>query len=295
MRSGQKPGGYTEGVMGFNHKGPVLAGVDGSAYALDAVDYAARLAARHGRALRLVHAFVWPMLGVATGPPQGVAPDEPGGAGLKGQAEAWLDEAAARAAAAAPDVTVTTEITPGAPGAVLLAASAEAGALVVGSRGLGGFGALLLGSVSTQLASYARCPVVVVREAQAPEGPVVVGVDGSAPAEAAVGFAFAEAAARGASVVAVHGGDEKDGGYTRHLLAEALGGWAARYAEVDYTTRFVAEKPAKALVAASEEAGLLVVGSRGRGGFKGLLLGSVSQAAVQYARCPVAVVREDGA
>ncbi|MEV0648009.1 universal stress protein [Phytomonospora sp. NPDC050363] len=268
--------------MSLSRGGPVVVGVDGSECSQLAVDFAAREAAWHERELRIVHAFIWPLMRVPTGT-----------AGLREQAEKWLSEAAGSAASTAPGVIVTTAVVTGAAGAVLLDAARTAGMLVVGSRGLGGFGRLLLGSVGSQAASYAPCPVVIVRDAPSPDGPVFVGVDGSAPSEAAVGFAFAEAEVRKAPLVAVHGFGGEVSDYERHLLAESLGGFAGRYPEVSLDIRFVDGEPAKALLAASEEASLLVVGSRGRGGFKGLLLGSVSQAAVQHAACPVAVLRPE--
>lgn len=266
--------------MSLSRRGPVIVGVDGSECSLIAVDFAAREAAWHERELRLVHAFIWPMMRVPAGT-----------AGLREQAEGWLRDAAESALAAAPGVIVATDLITGAPGAVLLDAGRTAGLLVVGSRGLGGFGGLLLGSVGAQAAAYAPCPVVIVREAPTPEGPVVVGVDGSAASEAAVGFAFAEASVRKAPLVAVHGADGEVSDYERHLLAESLGGFSVRFPEVALDIRYVDGKPATALLKASEGASLLAVGSRGRGGFKRLLLGSVGQAAVQHASCPVAVVR----
>lgn len=257
-----------------------MVGVDGSEHSLIAVDFAAREAGWHERELRIVHAFIWPIMRVPTGT-----------AGLRQQAEGWLRDAAERGMSTAPGVIVTTGLITGAAGAVLLDAASTAGLLVVGSRGLGGFGRLLLGSVGAQAASYAPCPVVIVREAPAPDGPVVVGVDGSAASEAAVGFAFAEAAVRKAPLVAVHGVDGEVGDYERHLLAESLGGFASRFPEVALDIRYSEQRAPDALLEASKGASLLAVGSRGRGGFKGLLLGSVSQAAVQYAACPVAVIR----
>ncbi|HEX5568137.1 MAG TPA: universal stress protein, partial [Streptomyces sp.] len=144
--------------------------------------------------------------------------------------------------------------------------------------------------------------------------PVLVGVDGSPGGEAALGFAFAEASLRGAPLVALHtwnnwtgpvsgGPDEPlplvyDVDMLRdeeeRVLVEALSGWQAEYPDVTVHRRLVQGRARPALIEASGSAQLLVVGARGRGGFSGLLLGSVSQAVLQHAHCPVAVVRNLG-
>lgn len=266
--------------MTLTRSGPVTVGIDGSGDALEAVEFAARAAVSHDRRLRIVHAYIWPLMRT----PVGVS-------GMREQAETWLRDASAHAEAAAPGVMSDTELVTGAAGAVLLAESRACALLVLGSRGLGGFGGLLLGSVGTQLASYSEAPVVIVRSGGTASGPVVVGVDGSEPAEAAAGLAFEMAAAAGVGVLAVHVDEGAVGGYDRHRLAESLGGYAGRHPDVPVETRHAPGRPAQALVECSEGASLLVVGSRGRGGFKGLLLGSVSQAVVTHASCPVMVVR----
>ncbi|GLZ77740.1 universal stress protein [Actinorhabdospora filicis] len=266
--------------MTLTRSGPVTVGIDGSGDALEAVEFAARAAVSHDRRLRIVHAYIWPLMRT----PVGVS-------GMRDQAEQWLRDAAAHATASAPGVTSDTEIVTGSAGAVLVAESRACALLVLGSRGLGGFGGLLLGSVGTQLASHAEAPVVIVRSGGTPGGPVVVGVDGSEPAEEAVGLAFDMAAASGVGVLAVHADDGDVSNYDRHLLAESLGGYAGRYPDVPVEARHASGRAAQALVECSAGASLLVVGSRGRGGFKGLLLGSVSQAAVTHASCPVMVVR----
>ncbi|MQS37876.1 universal stress protein, partial [Streptomyces katsurahamanus] len=152
---------------------------------------------------------------------------------------------------------------------------------------------------------------LVVRGRPDPAGPVLLAVDGSPQAEAAVGFAFAEASLRGAELVALHawsgwtGRGDDDPGHPQNLvddagrlgdteervLAEALAGWQAKYPDVTVRRDLVRKSARQALIEASEEAQLLVVGARGRGGFTGLLLGSVSQAVLHHAHCPVAVVR----
>jgi nucleotide-binding universal stress UspA family protein len=137
---------------------------------------------------------------------------------------------------------------------------------------------------------------------------VVVGVDGTPVGEAAIAFAFAEASARGADLVAVHawtdllletafaaGAAALD--FTpleqeaEALLGERLAGWQEKYPEVRVTRQVSRERASRALLRCAEDAALVVVGSRGRGGFRGLLLGSTSQHLLHHAPCPVAVVR----
>ena len=187
--------------------------------------------------------------------------------------------------------------------------------LVVGSRGLGGFTGLLLGSTGIQLATHSVCPVVVVRPpddaatAGAEAGRVVVGVDGSPASEAAVAFAFEQAAWRGVGLTAVMAwdmayldvpgrvGSIPEGVLTagqeaaQASLGESLAGWREPYPDIDVRARTDMGNAARVLLDASPGACLLVMGSRGRGGFGSLLLGSVSHAVLHHAHCPVAVVR----
>lgn len=201
--------------------------------------------------------------------------------------------------------------------ASLLAAADTARLVAVGSRGLGGFSGLLVGSVAAALASHARCPVVVVRgpseEEPPPQtGPVVVGVDGSADSERALGFAFATAAEMGEPLVAVHAWTEVgvDGAWSllaapadhtkvtevkRRLLAEQVTAWREKFPAVAVTERVVRDRPVRGLLAVAAElhARLLVVGSRGQGPATGMMLGSTSWSLLHHAECPVAVVRRD--
>ncbi len=211
-----------------------------------------------------------------------------------------------RARAVAPSVRVTTTLLAGEPVMRLLSRAAGARLLVVGNRGLGGFGSLLLGSVGLRVAAHAPCPVVVVRGSGTGGGPVVVGVDGSAESDRAVTEAFREAAARSTSVLAVHAwflplriGDPMGGGYPelvgeaeragRLLVDKALTMTRERHPDVPVEVRLLDGSPAGALVEASHDAALVVVGSRGAGALRGLLLGSVAQALLHHAACPVLV------
>jgi nucleotide-binding universal stress UspA family protein len=284
----------------------VVAGVDGSECSLQAVRWAAAEAARRHVPLRLVAAHAWPAGGLIGDPGLGVDYR----AVLRDVVLGHLAAAAADALQVAPGLEVEQVEVTGYPVPVLLGDSGSAEMVVLGDRGLGGFTGLLIGSVAVAASAHAACPVVVVRGPE-PDGvtplaePVVVGVDGSPTSEAAVAFAFEEASLRRVPLVAVHvwrdvlvdatmaplldwDAIESD---EREVLAERLAGWSAKYPDVPVRRSVIRDRPGHALVEESGRAQLVVVGSRGRGGFHGLLLGSVSQALLHHAHCPVAVVR----
>jgi nucleotide-binding universal stress UspA family protein len=191
--------------------------------------------------------------------------------------------------------------------AVLRECSHTATLVIVGDRGLGGFTGLLIGSAAVQLAAHATCPVIVTRGTADPAAAVLLGVDGSPANDPAVGFAFEEAALRDVSLTALHTwthpvstgpGDmlpqvydvaEVDADEAR-VLAEALAGWHDKYPDVVVHRALIHGGARQALIHATGRAQLVVVGTRGRGGFTGLLLGSVSQAILHHAPCPVAIV-----
>lgn len=191
---------------------------------------------------------------------------------------------------------------------VLLEAAEDASLLVVGSRGHGQVAGLVAGSVSQHVARHARCPVVVARPVAHPAASrIVVGVDGSGGSDAALEFACRRAELTGEDVVVVHGWrDSRATGTTRReipdefmqriseeerLLAESLAGAQADHPDVHLEPEAIPVVAWRALADASAAASLVVVGSRGRGAFSGMLLGSVSQQVLQHAQCPVAVVR----
>ncbi|WP_030591043.1 universal stress protein [Streptomyces anulatus] len=301
--------------------GLVVVGVDGSESSFAAVEAAAREARARGVGLRVVHALVWPVTYVLPRPspggtsPLGPPPMDPSEDALRKMAEGLVAEAVGRARAESTDVEVSHAVVTGEPLTVLEAESRAAELVVVGSRGLGGFGGLLAGSTAVHLVAHGRCPVLVVREQPRADGPVVLGVDGSAAGEPAVDFAFATAERRKAPLVALHAWttwnaplpapQDASAPYANPpgalaeeeetLLSEALAGYRARYPDVVVERRVVHGRTREALIDASRSAQLMVVGARGRGGFAGLLLGSVSQAVLHHAHCPVAVVRAAGA
>jgi nucleotide-binding universal stress UspA family protein len=287
---------------------PVLVGVDGSESALDAVRWGALEARRRRTALRLITSFAYGPDNVIAMPALGdQVRDE-----LVAGARHRLADAVGVAEQTGPGLEDTADVLTGYPIGVLLDQAAQAQLLVLGSRGLGGLTGLLLGSVAVGTAAHAPCPVVVVRGASGPETasrPVVVGVSGTRNSEAALAFAYDVAAARDVPLVALHAWVDVDiaPGPTPVVdwtalaereearLGEQLSGWAEKHPEVQVRRVLVRNGAAKALVELSSDAQLVVVGSRGRGTFTGLVLGSVSHAVLHRSHCPVAVVRPDTA
>jgi nucleotide-binding universal stress UspA family protein len=226
--------------------------------------------------------------------------------------EAVLAAAADLARHIAPGVDVTTDLRVGGAAPTLIDASTDAAMIVVGSRGRGRFTGTILGSVSVQVSAQARCPTIVVREPAPLAGPVVVGVDDSEPARAALTFAFAEAHRLGTEVVAVHAWSPPlptgpaeatvtaladEGGRTRYrqaaqqTLTDALTASREQHPDVHVDERLTEAGPVGALLEAATDPAMIVVGSRGHGTFTGLLLGSTSQLVLHHATCPVAVTR----
>jgi nucleotide-binding universal stress UspA family protein len=195
------------------------------------------------------------------------------------------------------------------PVSTLVNLSKQAQMVVVGRRGQNTLSRVLLGSVSNGLLHHAHCPVAVIHDpvGSAPKPanlPVVVGVDGSPASELATEMAFDEASRRGVDLVALHAYRDADIPQVLNVqwsgdhpippqaLADRLTGWLERYPDVTIHPRIVCDNPARHLLVESESAQLVVVGSRGRGGFAGMLLGSVSTAVAHAANVPVIVARQ---
>jgi nucleotide-binding universal stress UspA family protein len=284
----------------------VLVAVDGSPASRVAVDWAAREAALHRRPLSIVHVVESPA--VRMWPEVPMPPELVARAQRKGRE--FLDAAVetARQATAAEPIAVTTEMITAGVVPSLIDLSKDADMIVVGCRGLGAVGRRLLGSVSWGLVHHAKCPVAVIHDEdplmpQPAKAPVVVGVDGSPASEAATAVAFDEASRRGVELVAVHvwsdftvyelPGFEWQAAQAQaqETLGERLSGYQERYPDVTVRRTVYMDRPAKKLLEHSESAQLTVLGSHGRGGFAGMLLGSVSAAVAESARMPVLVVR----
>ena len=194
---------------------------------------------------------------------------------------------------------VRADLATGSAAYVLCERSPDADMVVVGGRGHSELPGLRLGSVAWQVAGHAAGRVVVVRgawrPANQPPGPVVVGADGSAAGQAAVVFAFEEAALRDVPLVAVCAladapGRLSESRQVQEDFEDLMAREAKEHAEVSVTHRVLAGAPRSALLAAAADAQLLVVGARGRGGLDEMSLGSIAQAVLHYAPCPVGVV-----
>lgn len=263
---------------------PVIAGVDGSDYAITAAEWAAVEAGRREAPLRLV-----------------AVNDDPA------RAE-YVDKALQNAfehCRARTESEVTGETIPGHPTEELLRCSKRAQLLVLGSRGHGQFAYALLGSVSSTVATRAACPVVVVRGAPATTGPVVVGIDGSPVSHEALRFAFDAADRLSTELIVVETWHEegllavplvpedreKVQHEINHSLTEQIAGYRETYPGVPVRAMAQHGHPVATLKDTARDAQLLVVGHRGRGGFPGLYLGSVASGVLHHALCPVAVVR----
>ncbi|MBC3193447.1 universal stress protein [Pseudonocardia sp. C8] len=273
----------------------VVVGVDGSQPSLDAVRWAAREAAEQHADLLLVHAFdVAGLYADSAAAPMLDDVEER----LREEADEILGAARDAAAEIAPGVSVRTRTAREAPAAALIEESRTALLVALGHAGHGALG-YALGSVTLTVASHAECPVVVVR-GTVQEGPVVVGVDNGPLSETALAHAFAAASAHHTGLVALHAWhDGKSpalraaGAFDRLLeaeeraLAERLAGWSDRYPDVAVERVIERSEPGRALAEHSKAARLVVVATRGRGGFTGLLLGSTGLSLIQRAHCPV--------
>ncbi|MCG8915546.1 universal stress protein [Actinokineospora sp. PR83] len=279
---------------------PVVVGVDGSPYARQALDWAIAEAVGTNRPLRVVHAFVWSLLGVPDRPTK-TAPH----GGLRADAQQLLDAALAHARSTAPGVEVTGAFPTATAAGALVEESANAAMVVVGARGLGAVGRLLLGSTSDQVAAHARCPVVVVGQEQGGTGGVVVGVDGSPSSAGTLAFAATEAARLGVALTAtmvvpslipgdheVQVRDEHDAPLHAAQLAAATEPLHTEFPDVPVHLSLLGGHPGRVLTQTAADARLLVVGARGHGGFTALPLGGTGRYALHHAHCPTAVVRE---
>jgi nucleotide-binding universal stress UspA family protein len=275
--------------------GSIVAGYDGSAEAAAAIHWAAQQAELRGCPLHVVHVSMWPLLTHRLGPVPGVADS-----GLERSAQAILEEGVSHAHAAAPGVDVQGTLLHGLPASYLAEISAGQEMVVVGSRGLGGFLGLLVGSVSLELAATASCPVAVIRPDLHPGGPIVVAVDASG-SPTALEDACALASATQARLTAVHvlhvpaGYAQRNGPDAEAAAGEVLHAALHRartlapYVAVEGRVLTDASVP-HAILKASDDARMLVVGTKGHG-FLRETIGSTAHAVLHHARGPVLISR----
>lgn len=290
----------------------IVVGVDGSAASNTAVAWAAQDATLRHLPLTLVHMVnaavpMWPEMPMSMGM---AAWQEEDGRQVLEQAV----KIAEQAMQAHREITIHSELRWSPPVPTLVELSAEAELVVLGSYGRGAVARAVLGSVGSALLRRAKCPVAVVRDqdpaaadpahpAQLQQAPVVVGIDGSPVSERATAIAFDEASRRGVELKAVHAWSDVEvvdlpgldwstvKGEAEQTVAERLAGWQERYPDVTVHRLVVCDRPARELIDQAQTAQLVVLGSHGRGGFTGMLLGSVSNAVVHSVRTPVIVAR----
>lgn len=284
----------------------IVVGVDGSSASRDALRWAIEEARIWDGAVEAVHVWSYPVMTYMPGivPPPTFARED-----LEAEARHVLDTTVdALTGDVAPGLPLERVVVEGSAAKLLIERSRQADMLVVGHRGYGGFTGLLLGSVAEQCAVHAGCPSVITRPMEQAPGPgrptrVVVGVDGSEPGRRALHWAAEEAQRRGADLEVVHAWHPPIQPLGLVLPAEDRGSSEANgKAVLDAAMSAVGTRPtvvepllieglaARSLLQVSAGAGLLVVGSRGRGGFAGLLLGSVSSQVLHHARCPLVLV-----
>jgi nucleotide-binding universal stress UspA family protein len=284
----------------------VVVGLDPAPSGKAALEFAAAVALRRRRPLHVVHAFT----------PTQHDPTASFGWMLDAERvvqdaeQRLVEETIEKLGVQCPGIEVSVRLESGSAAEALIEESKRAQLVVVGSRGSGGFTGLAVGSTSMHVASLAHCPVVVVpaaAEGQIARLGIVVGVDGSELSETAIEFAFQMASETDQDLVAVHAWHQParlEPGVMQPLvydpalvndeervaMAESMARWSEKYPDVAVEHRVVRDHPVHALVEAADNARLLVVGSRGRGALRRLLLGSVSHGVLHHATGPVAVV-----
>jgi nucleotide-binding universal stress UspA family protein len=289
----------------------VVVGVDDSDAATSAAHWAADEASRRHCELRVVHAFTLP---ASAGYPEFSADSDDLPEVMRRDGEVLLDRVATDLRRRNPGLTVTTRLVYERTSVALRSESAGALLTVVGSGGESRLSGALLGSVTLAVASTGPAPVAIVHlgDRDRTTGPVVVGIDGTATSEDAVGFAFHEASIRRVELLAVHVWNdlvmpgshrlqnplldpERIRQQEREVLAERMAGWADKYPDVPVRQILEKGRAVPSLLGHARQAQLLVVGSHGRGGFAGMLLGSTSHALIIHCAVPVVVVRSDAA
>ena len=274
---------------------PVIAGTDGSQESMRAVEWAAREATLRKATLRIVAIPVLPQRMI----PSPVTPEAVAGMVERSMRRA-LAAAAQEAVTLEPDLAIETQLLDGVPARVLVEAAAEASMLVLGSRGAGGFSAMILGSVSRYVATHAAVPVVVAREETlATHREIVVGVRDPAQSDAALGFGFEEAELRQARLLAVHAWSWSGPGHTEvpaeqnSQLESAVTAWREKFPEVEARWEVVHGHPGRVLAGLSARADLVVLGRHAPGDSDAPGVGSVTHAVLSHAHGPMISVPGD--
>lgn len=289
----------------------LIVGIDGSRESEAAMAWALEEAARRQLEVELIYSLAVPVVSDA----YGMVMTRPDIEELTDFSENLLVAAQASARNMAPEVTVSARMASGPPAAVLIEASKHAEGLVVGTRGLGAISGKLIGSVSVRLAAKSYCPVFIVppewRERPAPDGSVLVGVDGSEHSDAALRLALEEARSRGIGVTVLSAYhvpwlarpvepkliaefEESERWLADQTITESLDRVKGHaYSDVPIERVTVKAQPADALVEHSRNAVLTVVGTRGRRSLSRAILGSVSRALMQESQRPIAVVHKE--
>jgi nucleotide-binding universal stress UspA family protein len=280
----------------------VVVGYDKSPNSERALREAARAAEAGGRTLTIVHAFRWlpPITPIAV-------PTDDAEKACRKAAQQVVEDAAAIVRSRHPGLKVEARAVDGSAASVLTDVSHDAGLLVVGNRGHGGFTGLLLGSVSIRVLTAAACPVIVVRGESRPTlDRILAGVDIDGPCDEQLAFAFSAAAQRGASLAVLHLWDEPwflaynrpgaaedtaaiEADRTARLAA-VVACWQAKFPDVPVTQKVLIASAAARLVEESASSDLLVVGGRRNAGRAGVIVGPVSNTVLHHSACPVAVV-----
>lgn len=274
---------------------PVIAGADGSQESLQAVEWAAREAVLRATSLRIVTIPVLPPRMA----PNPAVPETVAGTIEHASSQA-LAVAAQQAAAVEPALAIETQLLTGAPADVLIGIAPDALMLVLGSRGAGGFSALILGSLCRYVATHAQVPVVVAREeTTAAYREIVVGVRDPGQASAALEFGFQEAALRKARLLALHAtswsvpGHAEDPTEENSHLESAVNTWREKFPEVEARWEIMHAHPGRVLAGASARADLVVLGRHAPGELHAPGVGSVTHAVLGHAHGPVVSVPGD--
>jgi nucleotide-binding universal stress UspA family protein len=286
----------------------IVVGVDYSPASESALQWALDAALRRKAAVRIVHVPETAKAGFRLLGPTGRRLEKQ----MRDRSRRLLEEEVDLAKAWHSGIDVSQRLATEADRAELVEESQTAEMVVVGNLGFGGFTGLLVGSTALHLANHAHCPVIVVPATTAADSArhgVVVGIDERENADAVLEFAFNEANLLGEPLTAVHAWHgptmlsptplaplvydaDLVAGQQRVRVEEALSPWRDKFPDVEVRTAVELDHPAKALVEASSDARLLVVGRRDRGELQSLVLGSVSHAVLHHASAPVAVVND---